>query len=95
VGFRGIVVGAACLALLVLAGCTAKLDTDQIEDGVKHDLAERTGASITSVKCPNEVDAKKGDSFDCTARTARGDVIPIHVVQTDDKGSVTWRIGKR
>jgi hypothetical protein len=83
-----------CLGLLGLAGCTSKLDTDKIESGVKGDLAKRTGARITSVKCPDEVDAKKGDRFTCTAQLAGGATLPIEVIQTDDKGSVTWRIGR-
>jgi hypothetical protein len=92
---RWILAAAGCLALLVLAGCTAKLDTDKIEVEVKRDLADRTGARIASVTCPDQVDAKKGDTFRCTARTVSGERVPIEVVQRDDKGSVTWRIARR
>ena len=82
----------ACLVALALAGCASKLDTDKIEVELKRGLADRTGARVASVTCPDDVDAKKGDAFRCTARTARGEQVALRVVQQDDEGSVTWRI---
>lgn len=37
------------------------------------------------IDCPNEIDADKGDSFRCTVRVGRTNVV-VKAVQTDDEG---------
>jgi hypothetical protein len=86
----------ACLGVLLLAGCgKKKLDTAKIEDGVKQGLTERTGARINSVACPDDVEAKQGDTFRCTVRVSTGERLPIEVVQEDGDGRVRWRLVRR
>jgi hypothetical protein len=93
---RGTVVAVVCSGLALLpAGCgDSKLDTSGLEAQMQQSLAKRTGIAIKSVKCPDDVVAKKGDTFTCTATTARNERVVLNVTQDDGKGSVTWRIAK-
>lgn len=77
---------------LALGGCAQKLDTRKIESEVKKELADKTGTQIASVDCPGDVEAKKGDTFRCTATAAGGERVPIEVIQEDAKGTVRWRV---
>ncbi len=83
-------------AVVILGGCSLKkqIDTDRAEAEIKRDLAAQTGAPLRSVRCPDEVDAKKGARFSCTAIAGDGSRIPIRVTQTDGNGGVRWRIGR-
>jgi hypothetical protein len=79
-----------------LAGCGFKkqIDTDRAEAEIKRDLSAQTGAPLRSVRCPDEVDAKEGARFSCTATASDGSHIPVRVTQTDDNGGVRWRVGR-
>ena len=82
----------ASLALLATACGDSKLDTSKLEDQIEKTLADRTGFTITSVRCPDDVKAEKGGTFRCTVATARGERAVVNVTQTDDKGGVTWKV---
>jgi hypothetical protein len=84
---------ALALALaLALAGCSKKIDTDKAERSIKAGLQSKTGGrvAIASVTCPDDVDIDKGKRFDCTVKGTNGRTGTVTVVQTDDKGSVTY-----
>lgn len=77
----------ACAAVLA-AGCGTKtINSDEAEKQVREELAQQLGASVKSVDCPDEVEAKKGDKFSCTAKGADGTTAKIPVTQTSDSGS--------
>jgi hypothetical protein len=77
---------------LALAGCSKKIDTDKAERSIKAGLQSKTGGrvAIASVTCPDDVDIDKGKRFDCTVKGTNGRTGTVTVVQTDDKGSVTY-----
>jgi hypothetical protein len=85
----------AAAAVLGAACGEAKLDTARVEDQIGETLAKRTGVGIDSVECPGEVEAKKGDSFRCTATTEREEQIVVNVRQDDDEGAVTWNVARK
>jgi hypothetical protein len=87
---------AAVVAMIALGGCdlNKEIDTDRAEAEIKRDLSAQTGAQLRSVRCPDEVEAKKGERFRCTAVAEDGSRIPIRVTQTDDDGGVRWRVGR-
>jgi hypothetical protein len=89
---------AAVLAVTIFAlvGCSLRrqIDTDRAEAEIKRDLSAQTGAPLRFVHCPDQVDAKKGARFSCTAVASDGSRIPIRVVQTDGNGGVRWRVGR-
>jgi hypothetical protein len=87
---------AVAAAMIVLGGCdlNKEIDTDRAEAEIKRDLVARTGAPLRSVRCPDDVKAKKGARFSCTAIAGDGSRIPIRVTQTDGNGGVRWRIAR-
>jgi uncharacterized protein DUF4333 len=90
---------AACLALASagLAACgEAKLDTDKAEAAIRSGITRQTGVKIDTVRCPDEVVARRGETFRCVARASNGQRARVEVRQRDDEGSVSWRlIGQR
>jgi hypothetical protein len=78
---------------LLAAGCAEKqIDTTRAEIEIKRELSSDTGAPLESVRCPDEVEAKKGDVFRCVAVARDGSRVPIRVTQTDGDGGVRWSI---
>jgi Domain of unknown function (DUF4333) len=77
---------------LALAGCSKKIDTDKAERSIKAGLQSKSGGrvAIASVTCPDDVDLEKGKRFDCTVKGTNGRTATVTVVQTDDRGSVTY-----
>jgi hypothetical protein len=87
---------AVAAAIVALTGCgfNKQIDTDRAEAEIKRDLSAQTGAPLRTVRCPDEIDAKTGARFSCTAVASDGSHIPIRVIQTDDNGGVRWRVGR-
>ena len=50
---------------------------------------------MTSIvaECPDDVEVRRGETFECTARApGEADGLRIHVTQLDDDGNVAWEI---
>jgi hypothetical protein len=84
---RSALLSAAVLVAVPLAGCAKTLDTAPIETQLKDKIGAQT--PVKSVSCPDDVDAKKGDTFDCTLTAGGGKQYTLKVLQTDDNGHVT------
>jgi Domain of unknown function (DUF4333) len=59
---------ALALAAVLLSGCASSattLSTSEGEAKVAEIIETQTGARLKSVRCPDEVEAKKGYAFDC------------------------------
>jgi hypothetical protein len=81
----------ACAAI-ALTGCGEKiLNTDNAEKEIVKGLEEQTNARDPKVSCPDDVEVKKGDTFECKA-TAGKDSATIAVEQLDDEGNIRWRL---
>jgi Domain of unknown function (DUF4333) len=87
---------AACLlAAAFAAGCgTQKLDIEDAEKTIGSRLGEQSGAKVL-VDCPNEVEIKRGDTFDCRATAEGKKPATIRVTQLDDEGRVRWVVTER
>ena len=85
------------LAAVGLAACgDAKLDTDRAESAIRSGITRQTGVKIDTVRCPEDVEAQRGETFRCVARASNGQRARVEVRQRDDEGSVSWRlIGQR
>jgi hypothetical protein len=80
-------------ASALAAGCgESKLDTGKAEVAIRAGITRQTGVKIDSVRCPDDVETQKGDSFRCVARASNGQRARIEVTQRDDEGSVSWRL---
>jgi Domain of unknown function (DUF4333) len=80
------------MVALAGAGCSEQIDTAKAERSIKTGIESKTsgGVPVRSVSCPKDVEVKKGKSFDCTVTGTNGKKATITVVQTDDKGNVTY-----
>lgn len=86
------------LAALGVAACgdAAKLDTGRAETAIRSGITRQTGVKIDTVRCPDDVEAKRGETFRCVAQASNGQRARVEVRQRDDEGSVSWRlIGQR
>ena len=78
---------------LGLAACgTEKLDVSDAEAAISQRLTREAKAKVT-VACPDDVEIKKGDTFNCTAKTAK-DNATVKVTQLDDEGRVRWELSQ-
>jgi hypothetical protein len=84
---------ASVTAALALAACgTQQLDTAEAEKTIADRLGQQAGTKVT-INCPDDVEIKKGDTFECTAK-ARKDTAKVKVTQLDDEGNVRWEVGQ-
>ena len=81
---------AATAAALSLAACgTQQLDTAEAERTIADRLGKQARTKVT-IRCPDDVEIKKGDTFTCDAK-ARNDTAKVKVTQLDDEGNVRWQ----
>ena len=84
--------GLALAAAAVGACGQSKIDTERAEAAIRAGITRQTGVKIDSVRCPDEVEARKGETFRCLARASNGQRARVEVTQRDDEGSVSWRL---
>lgn len=80
------------MALLALGACSKTLEMDDVESEIQNGIAEQTGVTVTSVECPDEVEAAEGDTFECTATAEDGSEATVEVTQTSDDGDISWEV---
>ena len=78
---------------LALSACgEATLDTGNIENEIAPQVEDQTGTKDVEISCPDDVEAKKGDEFECDATAPGGLEAKIKVVQENDDGDVNWEL---
>jgi hypothetical protein len=91
-GPSGATAAVALATAIALAGCGTKtLDTDNAEKEIAAGLEEQANVRNAKVSCPDDVEVKKGDTFECKA-TAGEDSATLAVEQLDDDGNIRWRV---
>jgi Domain of unknown function (DUF4333) len=90
---RGALVTGLVLAAVATGGCgESRLDTDRVESAIRGGITRQTGVKIDTVRCPDEVKAREGDTFNCLARASNGQRARVEVTQRDGEGAVSWRL---
>ena len=80
---------------LVLHGSSGVPDAD-LAAAIRSGITRQTGVKIDTVQCPDDVEARRGETFRCVALASNGQRARVEVRQRDDEGSVSWRlIGQR
>ncbi len=81
----------AAIALLAMAACSGEktVDTASIQTQIAKDASASRGVEV-KVHCPGDVKAKKGGEFTCDATDGKGNSLPVHATQTDDRGHISW-----
>jgi hypothetical protein len=85
-------IAAVAMLAITVAACSKTLDTDGLEGELKSQLEDELGTTIATVDCPADVEAKAGESFECTAEDGESATFTILVTQSDDEGNVDWEI---
>ena len=88
----------AALAALALAGCGGDdrrlLEMEPVERGIERGIEkDRPGTDVVEVDCPDEIELRKGEVFQCQVRGSRqGEFAIATVTQVDDRGRVRYRV---
>jgi hypothetical protein len=84
--------GVAIVAAVAAAGCgTKNVNTDKAASEIEKGLIQQLGVKGVEVSCPDDVEAKEGDTFECTAKS-QGESATISVHQQDDDGNIRWKL---
>ena len=81
---------AVLATMLMLGACSKTLEMDEVESQITTGIEEQTGATVAEIECPEEVEAKEGDTFECSVRGEDGSEATVEVTQTSDDGAITW-----
>ena len=88
----------AALAALALAGCGGEkkrlLDMGPVERGIERGIErDQPGTDVVEVDCPEGIELRKGEVFQCEVRGSRqGEFAIATVTQVDDRGRVRYRV---
>jgi len=74
---------------MAASGC-GSVDTPKLEGKIEEGLKDMAGLDA-KVSCPDDVNLKKGDEFECEA-DADGDKLTINATQQDDDGNIEWEL---
>ena len=82
------------IALAVLAGCGGgdEIDDAQVEREIAGEVEKQTATEDVEIDCPDDVEMKKGDVFECGLTAAGGVEARVKVTQTNDEGDVEWEV---
>lgn len=83
---------AALLAAALVACGEETINASQLEQQIKSDLGAQGEIEVESVRCPDDVRAQKGRSFECELTEQDGTTSPVLVDQTDSQGNVTFQV---
>jgi hypothetical protein len=83
------------VAVAVAGACTRTrtLEASELNQRIATDMqAKKLADEGVVVSCPDDVPAEAGRTFDCTGTNPDGTTLTIEVTQTDDQGSVTYKV---
>ncbi len=76
--------------VVALAGCTKAVDSGGVEKKMARTLSAQVGQRVT-VKCPEDLKAKKGRTYECTATAMDGSKMRLRLMMVDDSGHTSFR----
>ena len=88
----GIAAVVAALAIAACGGYDSGQAEGEIQDKLSSQVEQAVGSPITSVSCPDDVELKAGETFDCAATLENGDELTVNSEITDDDGNATFNI---
>ena len=78
------------VAAVVLTGCAKTLDVGEIESDIEGEYSAR-GFTIESVSCPDDIEAKAGETGECSL-TADGVTVPVEIEVSNEDGAYNFEI---
>jgi hypothetical protein len=85
-------IGLLLLFVTLATGCSRVLDTPSVESEIKDQLERQLSGVTVEIDCPEDIEAKAGENFECTATSEDNNRAKIVVTQTDDDGSIDFRV---
>lgn len=62
-----------CASALVVSGCGGTVvDSQKAEDAITQNIEDQTNVQVESVSCPDDVDVKAGNTFECEIKLVNG-----------------------
>ena len=80
----------SAVAAVVLTGCAKTLQADDIESDIEGEYGNR-GFAVESVSCPDDIEAKAGETGECSL-TADGVTVPVEIEVSDEDGAYNFEI---
>ena len=81
------------LCALSLAACGGdKIDATDTEQEIAAGVEKQTATEDVTIKCPDDVERKKNDVFECALTAAGGVKATVEVTQVDDAGAIRWEV---
>jgi hypothetical protein len=79
------------IALLALGCGETVIDSAKTEAAIEQNLKRATGAKVSSVECPSDVEVKAGATFECTVDLAGGkqETATLKILNSDADVEVT------
>ena len=79
---------------LAAAGCGGGggLDVDKAEREIGDKVEQQTATKDVTIDCPDDIEEKKGDVFECDLSAKGGVKATVKVTQVDDEGNVRWEV---
>ena len=88
--------GIAIVLVLALGACgTTTVKSESAEDSVVQVVSEQTGFTPDDVSCPDDVEAKVGNTFDCEFTGPDGDYTASVEIRQVDGEDVLFHIESR
>jgi hypothetical protein len=93
---RSVLFGVVALICVLALGFLAysvwprTLDSDGLETYLANQMNANFDTTGVTVSCPDDIKAKTGDEFDCTATVPAAGTITVRAKQTDDDGHITY-----
>lgn len=83
----------AVVSMAAVACGKPKIDNAKLEEAIKTGIHSQVkDASIKSMTCPADVEAKVGGTFECKGQDADGTALTIAVTIKDEQGNVEWKL---
>lgn len=76
--------------LVLLAACSSTLNSEELATKIQEEFVNQTEIAVAAVTCPEDIEIKADDTFDCEIEAEDGSIIIAAVVQKDDEGNVSW-----
>lgn len=81
-------------SVLLLPGCGGgdELDASKVEREIAAGVEERTATEDVQIRCPQGIERKKDEAFECDLTAAGGLQAKVKVTQVDDEGNLEWDV---
>ena len=95
--FRSAIAAALAIAAMgALAACGEKtLDTKDAEEEIADKIEAQRNVRPKSIECPDDMKAKKGETYTCKLTAPNGDELDVKLEMLDDDGKFQFEVASQ